>query len=171
MSDKLGAIRLPRRSDRAPKTHLTPSKVTRAEKEAWITCRTHESREWLNLIHAVQLIRRERLGASPKERERVNIERDYDAGLDRIIEAMNEQTAPKTSEEPDVGQSPAWDTSQPIAHPVGTAHFKCTCGARLVFSEKSFQRTCVVDLKREGSLKTGRCPVCGITHTVEVITP
>ena len=144
--------------------------MTRAEKHAWIRSRSHESREWLDLIDAVQLIRRERLGVSPTERELVSIERDYDAGLDRIVEAINRPTDPKTSAL-DVGQSPAQDTSQPVAHRVGTAHFKCTCGARLVFSAKSFQRTCVVDLKREGSLKTGRCPGCGVIHSVEVIAP
>lgn len=51
-----------------------------------------------------------------------------------------------------------------VRHAPFTGHFRCTCGERLVFSEESRALSVMPDFRREGGLKIGSCPKCGLIH-------
>src|SRR5229473_2256206 len=53
-----------------------------------------------------------------------------------------------------------------ITHAPSTAHFKCVCGERLVFSVKPGAFRALANLKRDGNLTIGRCPLCSRMHSV-----
>jgi hypothetical protein len=54
-----------------------------------------------------------------------------------------------------------------INHKQGTAHFICPCGLRLVFNQASNALTVMQNVTHERGVKTGRCPRCGIVHSVQ----
>ena len=52
-----------------------------------------------------------------------------------------------------------------VNHNPGTAHFRCTCGERLVFSEQSPSLRVLVGLRHGGGVKIGACPKCARIHS------
>lgn len=61
------------------------------------------------------------------------------------------------------------DPSEPIRHAPGTAHFRCPCGTRLVFSDDQGRFLLLRNLKKTASEKTGQCPRCQLWHSVEYL--
>ena len=55
-----------------------------------------------------------------------------------------------------------------VTHKPATGHFRCRCGARLMFGSGSASLQQVSDVQRIGSVKRGRCPNCGLLHRVRV---
>jgi hypothetical protein len=58
-------------------------------------------------------------------------------------------------------------------HSPFTGHFRCDCGARLLFGIHSdtLGLMVLVNQAREGNHKTGTCPRCGRRHIVPVVGP
>jgi CheY-like chemotaxis protein len=52
-------------------------------------------------------------------------------------------------------------------HKTGTGHFRCRCGARLIFGSGSAAFQQIAEAQRVGNTKRGRCPNCGILHSVQ----
>jgi len=56
---------------------------------------------------------------------------------------------------------------QCVAHKPGTGHFRCRCGSRLIFGTGSTAFQQIAGAERVGNTKRGRCPNCGILHSVQ----
>ena len=56
------------------------------------------------------------------------------------------------------------EAGQIVSHTPGTAHFRCACGERLVFSAESRALKVLVNFQQEGGVKLGSCPQCGSIH-------
>jgi CheY-like chemotaxis protein len=56
---------------------------------------------------------------------------------------------------------------QCVLHKPGTGHFRCRCGARLIFGSGSAAFQQIAGAQRVGNTKRGRCPKCSIQHTVQ----
>src|SRR4051812_20065442 len=50
-------------------------------------------------------------------------------------------------------------------HKQGTAHFRCACGARLVFSGIAVNFTALAKFETSAQEKGGECPSCGRKHS------
>jgi hypothetical protein len=58
------------------------------------------------------------------------------------------------------------EPARTVMHKPGTAHFRCRCGQRVTFSTGSLAITPLAHLRKNGDVKTGECPVCGLKHAV-----
>ena len=56
---------------------------------------------------------------------------------------------------------------QCVHHKSGTGHFRCRCGSRLIFGSGSTAFQQIAAAERVGNTKRGRCPNCGIMHSVQ----
>jgi CheY-like chemotaxis protein len=56
---------------------------------------------------------------------------------------------------------------QCLLHKPGTGHFRCRCGARLIFGSGSAAFQQIAEAERVGNTKRGRCPACGLLHSVQ----
>ena len=55
-----------------------------------------------------------------------------------------------------------------VMHKRGTGHFRCECGARLVFSRGTGRFEALLDIRILGGIKTGRCPQCARIHSLPI---
>ena len=66
--------------------------------------------------------------------------------------------------------SPAWFAAIQrvggICHTRGTGNFRCVCGERLLFGPGPGAFIPLVDIQWVGKRKQGRCPNCGLLHTI-----
>ena len=53
-----------------------------------------------------------------------------------------------------------------IVHALGTGHFKCACGERLMFGTEPGALTLLIEQRQEHGRRMGTCPRCGRVHEV-----